>query len=126
MKKLWETWTNVNQWNTWQSDIEFAILEGEFKEGHFFTLKPKGGPKVRIKLLKVIPHKQFIDLTTFPFAKMYGDHEFIIHDSGDVEIKTTMSIEGPLAFLWNKLVMNGIVDKLEKQTNSLILNSNQK
>lgn len=118
--ELWKTWVDVNKWSTWQDDIDYAVLVGEFREGNNFTLKPKGGPKVKIKLLKVLPQKQFIDLTTFPLAKMYGDHEFIALGENEVEIRTTMSIEGPLAFLWNKLVMTDIVNKLESQTESLI------
>lgn len=125
LKKLWSTWTDVNHWNTWQDDTDFASIQGDFKEGNFFTLKPKGGPKVKIKLLKVVPEKQFIDLTNFPLAKMYGDHEFIVHGNNEIEIKTTMSIEGPLAFLWKKIVMDDIVKKLDQQTESLIKKSMQ-
>jgi hypothetical protein len=123
IEKLWKMWTNVNSWNTWQDDIEFAAMEGDFIEQNYFILKPKGGPRVKIQLLKVQPLKQFIDLTVFPLAKMYGDHEFIVHENNEIEIKTTMSIEGPLAFLWNKLVMQGIVQKLDQQTESLITTS---
>ena len=123
IEKLWATWTNVNQWQTWQDDLDFAKLEGEFKEGKSFILKPKGGPQVNIQLQKVIPNQQFIDLTRFPLARMYGNHEFIQCENGDIEIKTTMSIEGPLAFLWHRLVMAGIVEKLGSQTDSLIRKS---
>lgn len=124
INKLWNVWSDVNQWNTWQDDLDYATLEGEFKEGNSFILKPKGGPKVKIQLLKVVPNKQFIDLTTFPLAKMYGDHDFIVLGE-EVEIKTTMTIEGPLAFLWNKIVMEGIVKKLDSQTDNLIKKATQ-
>src|SRR5437667_12274060 len=94
-EKVWKVWADVNKWQTWQSDIEYAKLEGEFKAGNFFLLKPKGGPKVNIELLKVEPGKAFTDLTRFPLAKMYGQHEFINHGD-ELEIKTSMSIDGPL------------------------------
>ncbi|MDO9182181.1 MAG: SRPBCC family protein [Bacteriovorax sp.] len=119
LNKLWDVWSDINHWHTWQNDIDYATLDGDFKEGNIFTLKPKGGPKVKIQLLKVVPNKQFVDLTTFPLAKMYGDHTFIVHGE-EIEIKTTMTIDGPLAFLWNKIVMEGIVKKLDSQTDNLI------
>ena len=96
VEKLWEVWIDVNQWHTWQGDIEYAKLEGEFKVGNTFLLKPKGGPKVKIEIIRVERNKVFTDLTRFPFARMYGSHEFIMHGD-ELEIRTTMSIEGWLS-----------------------------
>lgn len=117
--QVWAVWTNVNEWHTWQPNIALAKLDGEFKVGNLFMLKPKAGPKVNIKLIQVEPFKSFTDLTIFPGAKMYGSHEFIEHADG-LEIKTTMSIEGPLSFLWRKLVAEGVANAMPQQTESLI------
>jgi uncharacterized membrane protein len=117
--QVWKVWTDINQWHTWQSDIEQATLEGDFKVGNTFLLKPKGGPKVKIELIKVEPNQQFIDLTRFPGAKMYGSHEFIMHGD-ELEIKTTMSIEGPLSFLWRKIVAEDVANSMPQQTENLI------
>ena len=117
--RLWKVWTDVNQWHTWQDDIEYAKLEGEFQTGTRFSFKPKGGPKINIELTKVEPKRVFIDLTRFPLAKMYDSHEIISH--GDVlEIKTTISIEGPLSFLWRKLVAENVAQGMKEQTEKLI------
>jgi hypothetical protein len=51
---------------------------------------------------------------------MYGDHEFISHENGELEIKTTMSIEGPLSFIWRKIVAEGVANGLPEQTEWLI------
>ena len=118
-EQVWQVLTDINQWHTWQSDIEYAQLEGEFKVGNTFLLKPKSGPRVNIEIIKVELNKQFTDLTRFPGAKMYGSHEFI--SVGDtLEIKTMIGIEGPLAFLWKKLVAEGVANKMMEQTASLI------
>lgn len=118
-EQVWKVWTDLNQWHKWQSDIEYAKLEGEFKVGNKFLLKPKGGPKVNIEIIKVEPNRQFIDLTRFPGAKMYGSHEFVIHGD-ELEIKTTMSIEGPLSFIWRKIVAVDVANGMMEQTNNLI------
>ncbi|MBI3608160.1 MAG: polyketide cyclase [Nitrospirae bacterium] len=110
---------DVNQWHTWQNDIEYAKLDGEFKAGNTFLLKPKGGPKVTIELVTVEPNKAFTDLTRFPLARMYGSHEFITR--GDVlEIKTAVSIEGFFSFLWRKLVAEDVANGMNEQTEKLI------
>jgi len=118
-EQVWKVWTDLNQWHTWQSDIEYAKFEGEFKVGNTFLLKPKGGPKVNIEIIKVDPNRQFTDLTRFPGAKMYGSHEFVIHGD-ELEIKTTMSIEGPLSFVWRKIVAEGVANGMMLQTEHLI------
>ncbi len=116
---VWKVWTDLNQWHTWQSDIEYAKLDGEFKVGNTFLLKPKRGPRVNIEIIKLEPNRQFTDLTRFPGAKMYGSHEFVTHGD-ELEIKTTMSIEGPLSFLWRKIVAEGVANGMMAQTKNLI------
>lgn len=118
-EKVWATWIDVNQWHAWQPDIEQATIEGDFKVGNAFMLKPKSGPRVKIEIIHAEPLKQFTDLTRFPGAKMYGDHEFISHGN-ELEIKTTMSMVGPLSFLWRKLVAEDVANGMPAQTDSLI------
>ena len=31
VEEVWNVWTDVNQWHTWQDDIEFARLDVDFK-----------------------------------------------------------------------------------------------
>ena len=88
---VWNIWRDINHWNTWQHDIEYAKLTGDFEVGNTFTLKPKGVSAVTIHLIEVEENKSFTDLTYFPLAKMYGKHEFIQHGDA-LEIKTTMSV----------------------------------
>ncbi|KXW58096.1 hypothetical protein FEMY_13930 [Ferrovum myxofaciens] len=119
VNKVWMVWTDVNRWHTWQPDIEYAELNGEFKVGNTFKLKPKSGPQVSIRIIKVEPGRQFTDLTCFPGARMFGCHEFIAYDD-ELEIRTTMSIEGFLSFLWRKIVAESVAHGMEKQTEALI------
>lgn len=118
-EKAWKVWSDVNQWNQWQDDIDYAKMEGEFKAGNTFFLKPKGAPKVKIEILEAVENRGFIDLTKFPFARMYGSHQFT-EKNGVLELETSISIEGPLAFLWKKIVAEDIVKKLPEQTAALI------
>jgi hypothetical protein len=118
-EQLWKAWADVDSWHTWQDDIEFAKLEGSFVAGSEFTLKPKGGPKVRIRLTKVEANRYFSDLTRFPLARMVGEHEFV-SQGDELEIKTTISVEGPLGFLWRKLVAEDVAKGLPAQTDSLV------
>jgi hypothetical protein len=118
-EQLWRVFVDVNRWHIWDGDLDYARLEGEFAVGNSFLLKPKGGPKVKIQLVEVVPNRTFTDRTKFPLAEMFGQHDFVEADDG-VEIKTTIRLRGPLAFVWRKLVAEGIVAGLADQTESLI------
>ena len=117
--QVWAVWTDVNQWHTWQDDIEYAKLNGEFEKGNVIHFKPKGGPNIKLELTEVKPDSVFIDLTRFPLAKMFDSHELIDHGD-NLEIKSTIRIEGPLSFLWRKLVAENVANGLKEQTERLI------
>ena len=117
--QVWKVWSDVNQWHTWQDDIEYANLDGEFESGNVIHFKPKGGPKIRIVLTKVEPNLVFVDLTRFPLSKMYDSHELVTHGD-ELEIKTTISIRGPLSFVWRKLVAENVAHGMRAQTQKLI------
>lgn len=97
-EQMWKLFADVDDWHTWDSGIEFAKMEGKFEKGNQFLLKPKDGPKVKIKLIETVENQKFIDLTQFPLAKMYGEHTFEETPQG-LKITTTMKVEGFLAFL---------------------------
>lgn len=118
-EQIWKLMSNVNNWKNWDDTIENAEIHGEFKAGTFFTLRPKGGPNVKIQLVEVKPNYYFKDLTKFPLAKMYGEH-FYENTSDGLKITITMTISGALSFLWNKIVMQDIVNHLPEDVKTQI------
>jgi hypothetical protein len=108
---MWKLWSNVDNWSTWDKGVEFSKLAGTFEKGNYFIFKPKGGPKLKLQIIEAIENKAWTDCTTFPLAKMYGEHLFEEVESG-LKITTTMKVEGILRFLWIKIVAQKIVDSL--------------
>ena len=83
--RLWDVWTDVNQWHTWQDDLEYARLDGAFTKGNVCHFRPRE-VRASAQLIEVIPNTVFVDLTRFPLARMYDSHELVDH--GDkVEIR---------------------------------------
>ena len=118
-EQIFELWSDVNNWHRFNHGIEYAKLDGEFKVGNSFVLGLKGGQKVKIKLFEITKNKSFTDVTTFPFAKMYGEH-LVEEENGKIRLTATIKINGFLSFLWKKLVAQKVADKLEDDMNSLI------
>ena len=112
-EQMWRLFADVNNWHTWDKGTEYAKLEGKFEAGNFFFLKPKGGPKVKVKLIEVIKNKRFTDVTSFPGAKMCDYHLFEQTKQG-LKITNTISVDGLLSFVWVKIVAQNIVSNLPK------------
>lgn len=116
---IWHIWTDINNWHTWNPGIEYCKLEQPFAVGNFFTLKPVGAPAVQIQLVAVEKNHLFTDCTRFPGANMYGMHEMQETPEG-LRLTTTMTVTGPLGFLWRKLFAEKIVAKTPEQADALV------
>lgn len=110
-EQMWKLFEDVNNWHQWDDGIEFAKMEGKFEKGNFFTLRPKGGPNVKVLLLETVKNEKFVDVTKFPLAKMYDTHIFEETPQG-LKITNTISVNGILGSLWRRLVAQKIVDNL--------------
>lgn len=118
-EQMWKLFSDVNNWNSWDKEIEWAKMEGEFVVGNHFIMRPNGGPNVKIKLVETTPNKSFTDFTQFPLAKMFGTHKFETTSDG-LKITTTMKMQGILGFLWIKIVAQKIVDGLPNEMQAQI------
>ena len=118
-QRIWDVYSDVEGWSTWQEDVEYAQLEGSFDAGGVIQFKPKGGPKVRIELTEVLAPTRFVDTTRFPLARMIDVHEFIATDDG-LEIRNQISMVGPMAWVWRKLVGEAVAKGLPEQTSHLV------
>jgi hypothetical protein len=118
-RQIWKVWEDVNQWHTWDRDIDWAKLDEPFVSGSRFTLKPKAGPVVNIQIFDVVPEKGFIDMCRFPLAKMYSVHQMSDVEGG-VEIMHAIRVEGMLGWLWWKLVAKKVAEGMPAQTVSML------
>lgn len=121
-EQIWKLITDIDHWKDWDNTVEYSRLISEFRVGESFLLKPKSGPKVKIKLIEVTPLKKFTDLTSFPLAKMYGEHLYEETEEG-LKITITMSVSGLLSRLWIKLVANDIINHLPENIDNQIKNA---
>lgn len=118
-EKIYNLWTDVDNWSKWNENILDSKLLGEFKEGTFIKLAIKDAPKSKIKLLKIKRNQSFTYLTTFLLAKMHTTYEIIEKDN-HLELRASIKIEGLLSFLWKQLVVQDVADVLEADVDSFL------
>lgn len=116
---VWKVWTDVNNWPTWHGDLEYCKLEGPFKVGNFFMLKPKGVGAVKIMITDIQEGYSFTDCTSFFGAKMIDTHA-LEETSEGLKLTNTLKVTGPLKWLWIKLVAQNVADTIPQETEALI------
>jgi hypothetical protein len=100
---LWKRWTDVANWPEQDSSLESAGINGPFAVGSVITLKPKGSPTVKVKLIEVTPLQSFSSTGSLPLAKLQFDHKANTTTQG-IEFTQSVTISGPLAGLFSNLM----------------------
>lgn len=116
---IWKIWTDVNNWHEWHGDLDYCKMEGEFKVGNHFYLKPKGVSPVKITLTEVIEEKSFTDCTEFFGAKMYDTHS-LEETSQGLKLINKLVVTGPLKWLWVLLVAKSVAYTVPDEVESLV------
>lgn len=94
--RIWKAWCDIDNWHQWDEDIEYVKVTEPFAEGSHFVLKPKGGPKVTIRLTKVESERGFTGVAKFPLARICDIHEMEETPHG-LKLTSIIRVEGPLA-----------------------------
>ena len=102
-ESVWKTWSDVQGWPKWDKGVEWCRLDGEFKAGTIYTLKPVGGPEARATIVDCQPLSQFTDVTDLPLAKMAFFHQLLEVEDG-LHVTHRVTITGPLGFLFAILI----------------------
>jgi len=116
---IWHVWADVNNWPKWDEELEYCKGNDAFTDGSRLILKPKAGPKVTITLSEVVPNKRFTNYCKFLGAIMYVAHD-LEETSNGLSIKHTVTVKGPLAFIWVKLVAKNVANAAPNQIDALV------
>ena len=117
---IFALWKDVDNWADHDEGIEWAKLVDEFGVGARYVIKPKGGPKTKATIVTVIENQKFVDVSHLLGCEMTFDHTLEVRD-GRTVVTLVMSLEGPLTWLWTKILGKNQQADLEKSTAKLIM-----
>jgi len=118
-RKIFALWEDINHWNEYDQGIEWAKLDGSFRAGENYTLKPKGGPKVRATILEVVSNQKFVDVSHLFGAKLMFNHT-LTRENTMTNVAVTMTVSGPLGWLWARILGKNQQADIEQSTTNLI------
>ncbi len=102
-ERIWAVWQDVENWNLWDSGLEFSLLNGPFQSGTTGKLKPRGGPVLRTRLTLVEPMSRFVDEARLPFARIVVSHS--LRRFGDkTQVTHRIEMLGVLSWLFAILI----------------------
>jgi hypothetical protein len=118
-EQIWKIWSDIDKRPQWDTDTEWAELKGPFVKGAIFHFKPKGGPKLSMKITECVPNQSFTDCFQIPFARLYGIHKIEPTNNG-LEIITSIKVEGFLGWFLRKMIAEKVAAEVPNQTAMLI------
>lgn len=116
---IFKLWADIGHWSDYDKGIEWAKLTDSFMAGGHYTIKPKGGPKVKATIMVVEPNKRFVDVSHLLGAKLKFDHTLVQQD-GLTTVSIIMSLSGSLSWLWAKILGKNQQADLEESTANLV------
>jgi hypothetical protein len=102
-ERIWKLWTDVPNWNIWDSEVENSELFGQFQTGTKGILKPIGRPKTRFEMIECTNLKSFTDRSFLPFCKMDFIHS-MTETKDSLEITHKVVMTGFMTFLFSKVI----------------------
>lgn len=112
-------WIDHDTWPTWSPDTAWVRVDGPVAVGTRGVLKPKRGPKVKFVISACVPGQEYTDTTQLPGARLVFQHTVeATKDGSDLQVLVT--IDGPLAFLWARVMGEGFRDSAQADLERLV------
>jgi hypothetical protein len=109
--KIWQIFTDVENWKEWIDGIEYSTIDGNFEDGTLVTIKNIKKPKSSSPLKDVVVNKSFILQVKMPLSKVDFIHE-ILKDNDVLKVRFAVEITGTLAFFFIAFFKKSVIKSL--------------
>ena len=116
---IWPILADVARWAEVDHNIERIKIDAPPGVGVPFTLKPKGGPTLSFVIGDFVAPTTYSDICRMPLARMKTLHSLEAAGPGTV-MRVRITITGPLARLWGRMVGRTHAAGLPAQTERIL------
>lgn len=96
-------WADVATWPEWNTDIEWARLDGAFAEGVTGKVKTSSGPAAKYTITR-LTSTEYVEVAAMPLASLSSAYTLGTNDAGLTTISVRIGMDGPLRWLWAKIM----------------------
>ena len=116
---FFERWADTATWPDWNTDTEWVRMDGPFQAGTTGKLKPKGGFAVPFVIARMVPGREFVDVSRLPGARLTFDHQVRTTADGGTRVDVTVALTGPLRAVWRAVLGGGLINSLQSDLDRL-------
>lgn len=120
--QIFAIYANVAEWPAWDPDLQAAGIDGPFEPGSTGWIKPVGAPRMKTRILSLVPAQSFAAVTRLPLCRMVFTHSLQALPSGAdscVEVTHGVEFHGLLAPLFRRLLGRKISHALPRALRGL-------
>jgi len=118
--KIWQIFTDVENWKEWIDDIEYSTIDGTFEDGTLVTIKNLNKSKLSSSPLKgVVVNKSFILQVKMPLSKVDFIHE-IVKDDDVLKVRFAVEVFGASAFFIKTVFRKSVSKSLPRVTKKVV------
>ena len=115
---IFKQYQNVENWHTWDNDVQSANLDGDFLVGTRGMLQPTHGPKSKFTLTEVTLNQSFTTETKLPLCNLIFEHKLEATING-TQVTHTVHFNGLFSPIFGKLIGTNIKKGLPTALKSL-------
>jgi hypothetical protein len=102
-ERIWEIWTDVENWAQWDTELISADLDGAFVLGAIGRLKPKTGGATKFEISQFNPGNSYTFTIGLPLCSLWV-HRYLSDRSDGTYFTHEVSFQGLLAWLFGLLL----------------------
>ena len=110
--RIWQLFTDVAGWKTWNAGIEHIELHGPFAKGTTFSMKPPGEEAFTSTLTEVTAHESFTDETVIDGTRVVVRHAIAPLPAGGARVTYSTEVTGPSAAEFGPMVTSDFPEVL--------------
>ena len=93
-ERVWDLYTDVQGWPSWNPGVGRAELDGPFTEGATGVVRGVGGPSSKLKVLAVEPERRLVTQASERFMRLRFEHELTDGEDGRLRITHRVRMTG--------------------------------
>jgi hypothetical protein len=122
--QIWKLWEDVENWKTWDQELELSQLDGPFQAGTTGSSKFVKTPLFKTLLTQVEPHKLVVQEAYLFFAKVIS-YQSMNHVAGKTQVTFQVEIRGLLSLFYvcmlRRFIQKKIPLEMEKMLEKIFL-----
>jgi uncharacterized protein YndB with AHSA1/START domain len=103
-QRVWELWTDVSGWPSWNPGVGRAELDAPVAEGAIGTVRAVGGPVSTLRVVAVEPERRFVTEARERLMRLRFEHELADAEGGQLRITHRVRMTGPATPLMRRTV----------------------